>query len=165
MNNIIIYEDKYEHKFRELIFKLAQHIENIDPLKRNLIQESYKVIYVDNLFKEVKENNGIIYLYVENDIVLGTIVGIIEEKSESKRTYYLGNIGEILELYVDENARGKHIGDKLVKKMEDYFLNNGCDEVRLTVFAPNVNAIGFYRKVGYSDRNIGMIKELKKLDN
>ena len=165
MQNIIEYSDKYEQQFREIIFRLAKHIEQIDPLKRNLIQESYKHLYVDNLFKEINENKGKIYLYIEDNNILGAIVGTIEEKSEFKKTYYLGNIGEILEIFVDEDSRGKYIGKLLYSKMEEYFINNGCDEIRLIVFAPNTDAIGFYKKLGFINRNIEMIKELKKLDS
>lgn len=160
MNNIIEYSSKYEKEFREILFELAKYIEELDPLKRNLIQDSYKKIYVDNIFKDVEENNGKIYLYLEDGKVLGAIVGTIEKKSEAKKTYYLGNIGEILELYVNSDSRGRHIGNSLVGKMERYFKLNGCDEVRLSVFAHNTNAIAFYRKMGFNDRNLGMIKEI-----
>lgn len=162
-SNIIEYSANYEGEFRNIIFTLAKHIEKLDSLNRNLIKDEYKTLYVDNLFKEVEENRGKIFLYIEDGQLLGAIVGIIDKKSIEEETYYLGNKGEILEIYVDENKRGKHIGSQLIEKMQEYFLNNGCDEIRLTVFATNTDAIDFYEKMGFSNRNIIMLKELKPI--
>lgn len=162
-SNIIEYSAKYEGEFRNIIFTLAKHIEKLDSLKRNLIKDDYKTLYVDNLLKEVEANRGKIFLYIEDGQLLGAVVGIVEKKSAEEKTYYLGNKGEILEIYVDENKRGKHIGSLLIEKMQEHFLNNGCDEVRLTVFASNTDAIDFYKKMGFSNRNIIMLKELKTI--
>lgn len=157
---IIEYNSKYEEEFRNKIFDLGKYIGSLDLLKKNKILDSYRQIYVDNLFDKVKENNGKIYLCIDNDLVIGTIVGITQKKSEVKKTYHLGNTGEILELYIDQEYRRKNIGNELIKKMETYFKENDCDEIRLSVFASNCNAIDFYHRVGFSNRNIGMIKEI-----
>jgi len=45
-------------------------------------------------------------------------------------------------------------------KMEAYFKNSGCEYVYLDVFWPNTWAIDFYRKLGYQDRMLTMIKPI-----
>lgn len=47
-----------------------------------------------------------------------------------------------------------------MEKMEEYFGENGCDVARVEVFEPNVKTHSFYRKLGYQDRNIDMMKIL-----
>lgn len=68
--------------------------------------------------------------------------------------------GEISELIVSKNTRGKGIGKKLIKKLEDYFKSIGCEYVFVDIFAYNKNAIRFYENENYHTR---MLIDIKKL--
>lgn len=59
------------------------------------------------------------------------------------------NIKEILLIYVDEKYRGKGIGSKLLKEIE----NNG-DKILLEVSIENIPAISLYKKFDYKVINI-----------
>ena len=66
----------------------------------------------------------------------------------------------MIELYLEEGSRGKGIGTRLMKMMEEYFRQNNCDVSKVEVFAPNIKAHNFYRELGYQDRAIDMTKIL-----
>lgn len=47
-----------------------------------------------------------------------------------------------------------------MQKMETYFLEKNCDVVRIEVLSANRRAYDFYRKSGYNDRFVDVIKFL-----
>ena len=68
--------------------------------------------------------------------------------------------GEISELIISKEARGKGIGKQLMKKIENYFKSIDCEYVFLDVFAYNKNAVEFYKKEGYHSRMLIDVKRL-----
>jgi GNAT superfamily N-acetyltransferase len=54
----------------------------------------------------------------------------------------------ILDLLVDEAARGKGIGIKLMQAIETVAKEKGCSELQWAVYVPNQAAINFYGKFG-----------------
>ena len=40
-----------KNEFRDILFDLGIYIEKLDPLKRNLIQDAYRTLYVNNVFR------------------------------------------------------------------------------------------------------------------
>jgi len=112
------------------IRKVTEANEKID----EFIGESF-VIYANK--------NGIDLKYEEFCFVAeeeGQILGVITGKAY----YNEVNIGDLI---VDENHRGKDIGTKLVRHVEDSYKNKGFTKATLTTFgfqAPN-----FYPKLGY----------------
>jgi ribosomal protein S18 acetylase RimI-like enzyme len=45
---------------------------------------------------------------------------------------------------------------------EQYLMQHGCDVLRVEVFVPNQGAHAFYRKLGYQDMDIDMVKVVVK---
>lgn len=45
-----------------------------------------------------------------------------------------------------------------MERAEEYLKQHQCNALRVEVFEPNVNAHNFYRRLGYRDRIIDMIK-------
>ncbi len=68
--------------------------------------------------------------------------------------------GYVLELFVDKEFRNQNIGTNLMEKMEDYFRAKECDMSSLDVFATNAPGHEFYKKIGYMDRNVNLVKKL-----
>lgn len=65
----------------------------------------------------------------------------------------LNNIHDMKTLYiddlcVDENARGKHVGQVLYEYVVDYARQQGCHNVTLHVWEGNDNARAFYERMG-----------------
>lgn len=69
-------------------------------------------------------------------------------------------LGEVLKIYLDEEYRRKGIGKTMLQMMEKYFKEKGCNSMWISVFAPNENAHNMYKKFGFMDREIGMLKQI-----
>ena len=158
---IIEYEDKYLESVKDLLVELEEYIVSIDKDELDQVHKEYrdKMAIIDLL--EVKNNNGICYLAIENDQVLGLIMGTIPEYEEyDYLDYKCPRRGIITELIVTSKVRKTGIGKKLIKKLEEYFKKNNCEYVLVDVFAYNTNGINFYNKLGYHPR---MYTDIKKI--
>ena len=113
------------------------------------------------LIEDVRKNNGKVLLALEDEKVVGIIVGTIKEYSDwDHLDYKCPKTGNISELVVTKNSRAKGTGKKLIAEMEKYFKDCGCEYVYLDVFAYNENAIKFYNKNNYHARMHGLIKKI-----
>ena len=99
-------------------------------------------------------------LYVEEDEVLGLIVGIINNEEIDEYDFRAPKRGRVSDLIVSEKARGKDIGSKLLKEMEHWFRIHNCSDVLIEVFAYNKRGINFYKKKGYHSRVVEMTKKI-----
>ena len=158
---IIEYEEKYLNDVRTLLTELSDYIVSIDKDNLEQTHEEYfeKMALVD--LKDVNDNNGKCYLALDNNQVIGLIMGIIPSYSEyDYLDYKCPKRGRITELIVSKNIRSKGVGQALMHKMEEYFKSLGCEYVLVDVFAYNDNAINFYDKCGYHAR---MHTDIKKI--
>ena len=158
---LIEYEDKYLENIRDLLTELEEFIVSIDKDELDQVHPEYheKMALVD--LEEVKNNNGICYLAIEDDRVIGLIMGTITKYNEYDHLdYKCPKRGIITELIVTSKIRNRGVGKALMKKMEEYFKSNGCEYALVDVFAYNENAISFYDKNGYHTR---MYTDIKKL--
>lgn len=159
---IIEYEDKYLEDVKELLVQLEEYIVSIDKDCLDQVHPDYrdKMAIID--LKEVNDSNGKCYLAVENDNVLGLIMGYIPVYDEfDYLDYKCPKRGKISELIVTSKIRSKGVGQALMDKMEEYFKFNNCEYVLVDIFAYNENAINFYNKKGYHPRMYIDIKKLK----
>ena len=158
---IIEYEDKYLEDVRDLLVELEEYIISIDEDHLDQIHEEYreKMALLD--LEEVKENNGKCYLYIEKNKVVGLIMGIIPPYNKyDYLDYKCPKRGEITELIVSNKIRSKGIGQKLMKKLEEYFKTQGCEYIKVEVFGYNDNALKFYFKQNYHARMLDIIKKI-----
>ena len=159
---IIEYENKYLEDVRNLLTELEEYIVSIDKDELDQVHPEYheKMALVD--LEEVKNNNGMCYLAVDNDRAIGLIMGTIPPYDEyDYLDYKCPKRGIITELIVTSKIRSKGVGQALIEKMEEYFISNDCEYVLVDVFAYNENAIKFYDKKGYHPRMYTDIKKLK----
>lgn len=158
---IIEYQDKYLEDVKNILVELEEYIVSIDGDHLEQLHEEYreKMALID--LSEVKNNNGKCYLAIEEDKLLGLIMGIIRKYDEYDcLDYKCPKEGIITELVVSKNCRSNGIGQQLIKKMEVYFLSVECEYILIDVFAYNENAIKFYGKSGYHNRMHTMIKKI-----
>ncbi len=159
---IIEYEEKYLEDVRNLLTELEEYIVSIDKDGLDQVHPLYheKMALLD--LEEVQKYNGKCYLALEDDLVVGLIMGTIPPYDEfDYLDYKCPKRGEITELIVTAKTRSKGIGKELMATMEKYFKNEGCEYVMVDVFAYNDNAINFYKNRGYHAR---MYNDIKKLD-
>ncbi len=158
---IIEYEDKYLEDVRDLLTELEEYIVSIDEDNLDHVHKEYheKMALLD--LEEVNNNSGKCYLAIENNKVLGLIMGIIRNYDEyDYLDYKCPKSGEITELIVTSKTRSKGIGKDLMKTIENYFKENNCEYSFVDVFAYNKLGINFYDKQGYHSR---MYSDIKKL--
>lgn len=158
---IIEYEDKYIEDVKDLLVELEEYIISIDQDNLDQIHPEYrdKKAIID--LEEVKNNNGKCFLAIDNNTVVGLIMGIIRKYDEYDYLDYIcPKEGIITELIVSKNIRSKGIGQLLIKKLEDYFKSIDCEYVLTDIFGYNDNAVKFYYKQGYYPRMITGIKKL-----
>jgi ribosomal protein S18 acetylase RimI-like enzyme len=84
--------------------------------------------------------------------------GIVAEEGETLLGYLLYNFGYdtdralrilfVLDLLVDEAARGQGIGKKLMQEAETIAQEKGASELQWAVYTPNKAASRFYENVG-----------------
>lgn len=157
------YESKYLNDVKDLLVELEEYIISIDEDHLDRLHEEYrdKMAILD--LEEVKNNDGKCYLAIENEKVVGLIMGCIFPYEEyDYLDYKCPKRGEITELVVSKNVRSKGIGNLLMNKMEEYFKTKGCEYVIVDVFAYNHNAYNFYNKKGYHSRMQTLIKKIEE---
>ena len=158
---IIEYEERYLEDIKDLLVELEEYIVSIDKDELDHVHPEYrdKMAVLD--LEEVNDNEGKCYLAVEEDKVVGLIMGIIPPYDEfDYLDYKCPKIGEITELIVTNKIRSNGVGQLLINKMEEYFKNLGCEYIKVDVFAYNDIGINFYNKKGYHSRMEIMIKKV-----
>lgn len=158
---IVEYDSKYDEQIKDLLVELQNYLVDIDNWHTQILKPEYR----ENMFKldmeKVRKQNGKIYLYIENNVAIGIIIGIIEEKDEiDKLTNDCAKTGSILELVVKNDIRGNGIGKLLLGKIEQFFKDVDCKRINIEVFGPNKKGLNFYEKNGYITRNIIVSKKI-----
>ena len=162
---IIEYEEKYLEDVKDLLVELEEYLVSIDEDNLDQVHEEYREKLAVIELQEINEKNGKCFLAIENNKAVGLIMGEIREFGKYDYLDYTGpKTGDIIELIVSKNSRGKGLGNKLMKRMEEYFKEQGCEIVSLEVFAFNQNAINFYDKIGYHNRMHKIIKSIKTVE-
>jgi len=144
-----------------LLVQLQEHLVAVDDENVQMLTDRYRNEYLDYLFDELRENNGIL-LIAQNDVtIIGLVAGIIEPKDkEDELTNRCPIRGKVLELIVSKDYRAGGAGTALLQAMEDYFKKHECEYICVDVFVPNEDAVHFYQTKSYAHRNIEMYKRL-----
>lgn len=158
---IIEYNPKYDNQIKDLLVELQNYLVDIDNWHTQVMKPEYRESYFKMDMDKVKNQNGKIYLAIENESVIGLIIGIVDEKDEvDKLTNDCAKTGSIIELIVNHNLRGNGVGKMLLEKLEQYFKNINCKRINIEVFGPNKSALNFYTKNDYTIRDIIVSKKL-----
>ena len=141
------------------INRLLYEVHKVHSDKRpDLFKVGSKKYTNEELAKIIVDDNRPIFVYVDNDDILGYAFCVFIKNNSNSLT-------DILTLYiddlcVDENARGKKVGTSLYNYVLQFAKDAGCYNVTLNVWACNNSALKFYEKCGLSVQKIGMEKIL-----
>lgn len=141
------------------INKLLYEVHKVHSDKRpDLFKVGSKKYTNEELAKIIVDDNRPIFVYVDNDDILGYAFCVFIKNNSNSLT-------DILTLYiddlcVDENARGKKVGTSLYNYVLQFAKDAGCYNVTLNVWACNNSALKIYEKCGLSVQKIGMEKIL-----
>ena len=159
--NIIEYEEKYIEDVKDLLTELEEYIVSIDKDNLDQVHPEYHDKMANLDLDEVYKYNGKCFLALQDNKVIGLIMGIIPPYDEyDYLDYKCSKRGRITELIVTKKIRSNGVGRLLMDKMENYFKSMECEYVMVDVFAYNENAINFYEKKGYHTR---MYVDIKKI--
>ena len=156
---IVDYDEKYIEQVKDLLLELAEYIASIDREGYNTVtNKTREEIFLEDM-KKLKENDGIIRLYLEDDKIIGLIMGTII-KEEDTHSFKVPRRGRINELIVSRNSRSAGIGSKLISNMEEYLKEKECNDILIEVFGYNDLAYDFYIKHGYHNRLFEVTKSI-----
>jgi len=114
--------------------------------------------YEQYLSQAINKNDPYILVAVQENILVGFIT---YEKVDAG--YFDTNIvehGDVLELYLDPKYRKTGIGKKLMAEVEKFFKNEGINFMRLQCSTFNKNALGFYKDIGFTNRQSLLYKKI-----
>lgn len=155
------YKKKHRRKVIELFMEFQDFLSSIDPLKRLRANQGYGEFAVQNILREIKTKKGKFFLAFDNKTVIGFVSGTIPKPTkDSILQSSPAKFGRITELYVVKEYRGQGVGSALIQRIENYFKDHEVEYIKLEVFAPNESAREFYSKMGYSERDVDLIKKL-----
>ena len=111
------------------------------------------------LAKLLADSTRPIFVAVEDGRVLGYCFCIVEITERNPvlmddKTLYIDD------LCVDENCRGRHVGQVLYDRAVSYAREIGCRTLTLNVWCGNDNAMRFYENRGLTPRHITMETKL-----
>lgn len=110
----------------------------------------------EELKEIIKDDATPVFVYVdENEKVLGHCFGIFQQHIGNRvltdvKTLYIDDI------CVDENARGKHVGNALYQHAKQFAKDSGCYNITLNVWSGNDPAQAFYENCGLKPQKICM---------
>ena len=158
---IVEYDSKFDEQIKDLLVELQNYLIDIDDWHTQIMLPEYREKYFKMDMEKVKNQNGKIYLEIENNTVNGLIIGVVEEKDDiDKLTNDCAKTGSVIELIVKNNIRGNGIGKNLLEKLEEYFKSINCKRINIEVFGPNKKGLNFYEKNDYVIRDYIVSKKL-----
>lgn len=158
---IVEYDKKYDEQIKDLLVELQNYLIDIDDWHTQIMSPEYREKTFEMDMRNVKNQNGKVFVSVENGVVNGVIIGVVNEKDEiGKLTNDCAKTGNVLELIVSKEDRGKGTGKKLLEKIEGYFKQINCARINIEVFGPNKRGLEFYEKNDYIVRDIIVSKRL-----
>lgn len=158
---IVEYDSKFDEQIKDLLVELQNYLIDIDDWHTQIMLPEYREKYFKMDMEKVKNQDGKIYLEIENNTVNGLIIGVVEEKDDiDKLTNDCAKTGSVIELIVKNNIRGNGIGKNLLEKLEEYFKSINCKRINIEVFGPNKKGLNFYEKNDYVVRDYIVSKKL-----
>jgi len=155
--------ERYHEGFRDsvtkLLIELEEYLMSIDEDGLDRVGPAYREQMLSHDLNELSQNEGICYVAVENGQAIGTIMGKMRRYEPFDwYDYSCPKTGEIMELIVTKEAKGRGIGKELMREMEKYFKEKGCKYISIEVFAYNYIARSFYADLGFHERMLHIIK-------
>jgi len=123
----------------------------LDVLEQLTDVEKDKINYKDfcKRYDEMNNRNINVYVIRSEKKIIGTASLIIEPKF----IHNLGSVAHIEDVVIDINYRGNGLGKKIIDHIVNIARERNCYKIILDCSSNNV---GFYKKCGFNDKNIGM---------
>ncbi len=121
----------------------------------DLFRAASKKYTDDQLLSLLKDESRPVFVGEENGKLLCHLFCVVEEVKDSpclcdRRTLYIDD------LCVDENYRGKGVGQQMYAFIKQWAKEQGFYNITLNVWACNPSAQRFYEKLGLRPQKLGM---------
>jgi ribosomal protein S18 acetylase RimI-like enzyme len=123
------------------------------------LDDKVGVDYLPDLIERAGTKQGRMLVAEQN----GTVIGWAMCHVDRHETFVIEDerpFGYIAELFIEESARGRHVGRTLLNSCEDHFRTLGLKTVLIGVLSPNERARNAYRAAGYADYAVNLRKVL-----
>ncbi len=145
-----------EIKDIEAVKKLLSQVLDVHHKGRSDIFKANCRKYTDDELKKIIDNDLTpVFVYDFNGEVLGYCFCIIKQ-IEGDNIFQDMKSLYVDDLCVDENARGKKIGNRLYEYVKAYAKEIGCYNITLNVWECNSEAKNFYEKLGFKPQKTVM---------
>lgn len=162
--SIVIREYRQEDRpaFVLLMEELQDHIVAKDTLHLRRRLPAYGEKYTSEELEFIAAHEGVIFVAELEGKVIGCITGTIERHESEKDLleWTAHTTGRIHDLHVSDGFRGSGVGTLLMERIEEFFREHQCDVSRTEVMSDNARAYEFYKRLGYHDRYVDVIKRL-----
>lgn len=138
---------------RDLNYKIYSEIPSFDPHFINeFIHSDAGTQFIQSA---INPEGGICLILREDGVAVGYTNGC-----EKMVPYRKGRCFEIENLGVLPEFKGKGYGKMLLNEITTWAREHSYERIYLSCYAKNAEALGFYRKQGFSDLDIGLEKEI-----
>ncbi len=136
-----------------------EDLEDIQKLNLQLFKKEYKEYDKTLNLKWTFGKDGTEYFKkrIKDRRVIGYLVGTFHSP-EAYRNLNVFAEGE--NMFILEKYRGKGIGTKLISKFIEWCKEKKAEKIRVIASIQNKKAIELYRKLGFSDYNLILEKEI-----
>ena len=144
-------------KVEPVLVEVEHHHVRLEPDVFQPITRYDKALYLDYL----QNPDSCIWIAEEDERVMGVIIAKVHQRAQIPM-YKANQFVVVEEICVSESFRGRGIGKQLMKTVEDWAGEQGVEQVQLSVWTKNIDAVNFYDALGYAPFLIRMRKNIGK---
>ncbi|MFK4568251.1 GNAT family N-acetyltransferase [Enterococcus sp. UD-01] len=145
-------QEEFNEYLKTAVSEYAQ-----DKIKAGTWEEAEALQLAQNSFDELlpegpqTKDNYVFSIYTSE---IGEPIGLIWVKVTAQK-------GFIYDFMIAEKYRGQGFGKQALLEIEKWAAEQGLAELGLHVFAHNQTAYGLYKKMGYLETDITMVRKIK----
>ena len=151
------YNEEDEKEFKQSIIDLQNFECAFDP--DMLSGETTVDAWFNYILEENKQKDGRIYIAEVDKKAVGFISLRVDAKGEEILLPSIKCI-VITDFIINADYRGKGVGKLLLAKADEYAKEKSIAYIKLSVFAANTNARELYKKLGFEDYSVTMLKKI-----
>ncbi len=154
MINIEEYKEIDFHGLVDCINDFEDYYASLAEPERKSRSPEFGKQFTPVLLKMIEEHTGKIFVAKDNLMIVGFVAGFIEQQS-ALDTIANGErkSGILKEIFVRESYRDQNIASDLLDKIENYFKEKNCNEIKVEVDDVNKDVESFYQKRGYKEKS------------
>ncbi len=149
---------------KDSLEKIQDYLVGIDPIKRLRKQLGYKEMIYNKFLEDLHHNRSEIFIAEDNGKRIGFVAGMIFNNGKQTENELLEVIpsksGTITDIFVEQDYRSQGVGKQLMIAVEKFLKNEGCDSIWVRTNGFNQQSIGFYKSLGFMEREVALMKSV-----